>query len=186
MNGLSVCREGRVQAMVQELDRVGLVVDLPTLRRSFPRAILGRPHLARLPGENRPDCQRARGLHALSRRWPARLRGQVAARSDRGDRVDPGGGRSRRAGAIRRTTCGPRCYACWSRAAWARSRRPALASRTGFRGGFATGPGNLGSSRLPAATFTSPTVPGAGSAPSQPPIRIWSGFARAGPESDFG
>ena len=39
-------RARRIEAMVERLDRLGLAVDLAALRRAFPRATIGRRHLA--------------------------------------------------------------------------------------------------------------------------------------------
>jgi predicted metal-dependent phosphoesterase TrpH len=39
-------RSARIVAMVDQLNRLGLSVDLETIRRTFPRATLGRKHLA--------------------------------------------------------------------------------------------------------------------------------------------
>jgi 3',5'-nucleoside bisphosphate phosphatase len=43
---LREARAFRIVAMVERLERLGLTVDIETLRRTFPRATLGRKHLA--------------------------------------------------------------------------------------------------------------------------------------------
>jgi predicted metal-dependent phosphoesterase TrpH len=43
---LREARSTRIVAMVDQLNRLGLRIDLETLRRTFPRATLGRKHLA--------------------------------------------------------------------------------------------------------------------------------------------
>jgi 3',5'-nucleoside bisphosphate phosphatase len=46
IHGLQAGRAGRLEAMVELLGKKNLILDLKTLRRSFPRAILGRRHVA--------------------------------------------------------------------------------------------------------------------------------------------
>ena len=46
MERLRVGRVGRFQEMVDRLTELGMVVDLKAVRRCFPRAVLGRRHLA--------------------------------------------------------------------------------------------------------------------------------------------
>ncbi|CAN5703793.1 PHP domain-containing protein [soil metagenome] len=45
-NALRTAREDRLRLMVARLRELGLAIDLETLRRAFPRATLGRRHLA--------------------------------------------------------------------------------------------------------------------------------------------
>jgi 3',5'-nucleoside bisphosphate phosphatase len=47
LNRLQAGRETRLRTMVERLERTGLVLDLDALRRAFPRAVLGRQHVAR-------------------------------------------------------------------------------------------------------------------------------------------
>jgi predicted metal-dependent phosphoesterase TrpH len=46
MNGLQAGRSGRLEAMAERLRKKSLLLDLEILRRSFPRAVLGRRHVA--------------------------------------------------------------------------------------------------------------------------------------------
>src|SRR5262249_56441449 len=72
MDRLQSGRALRIEAMADRLRDLGLLVDLEAVRRAFPRAVLGRRHLAEYLAPTRPvSAVRAAFAGVLGGRGPA-------------------------------------------------------------------------------------------------------------------
>ena len=174
MDALRAGRVHRFEAMAGRLRDLGLRVDLDAVRRAFPRAVLGRRHLADyLARTGQVSGLRQAFVQLPGRRRPG-LRREAATGRRPGDRADRPDGRGRRAGAS-----APRLRRVGDP-------RPGRRGPAGDRGGrdpaapaaWAVGsgrsPAGWASSASPAATSTPPTAPAGGSAPSRPTGTPWS------------
>ena len=66
MASLRAGRDQRIEAMAARLQTLGLSIDLDAVRRAFPRASLGRRHLAEYLARTRPGCQSTRGFYTVT------------------------------------------------------------------------------------------------------------------------
>ena len=185
MERLRIGRVSRFQVMADRLTELGMVVDLKAVRRCFPRAVLGRRHLAEYLARTR----QVGGVRDAFDRFLADGRPACAVKPmlDAGEAI----GLIRRPGAsppglTRPTTSGLNRSERSPKPGSRRSRRPDRAFRTGSGDGSATGPRRSISSPRPARTSTPPTAPADGSARSPPPTPISTACAAPAVEPGVG
>jgi predicted metal-dependent phosphoesterase TrpH len=82
-------RANRIETMASRLETLGFSIDLSAIERVFPRASLGRRHLA----DYLTRTNHARGFQPIPRRWMPRVRRQAWTRLSPGNRLDQGGRR---------------------------------------------------------------------------------------------
>jgi hypothetical protein len=176
-SSLRRARAERIRALVDRLEGLGLSVDLEALGRAFPRATLGRKHLADwLTRTGQVSSPRDAFARYLGDGGPAEVPKPRLAWT-RGDRPDPGRGGRGRAGAPAHITSARRPSASWPTPASAPSRSPAPPSIPDAAVAGARGRPRWAWSRSPAPTSTPTTAPAAGSAPSPPRARTWNASA---------